>query len=152
MVTEVAIKHPLNLPFDLWNTGGLIFFFIFWGEQSSQGFHSDRLRGLPELLLGSPHNGRGLYGARQKDEGDKRSRCPDVSLVCLGSYVGSPLHSLLSLSFSPSVCFCPTPIRYSAFSLVCWMSVGRCHRAGLLVFIVVFLSSFRSSLCCVSAL
>lgn len=106
MVTEVAIKHPLNLPFDLWNTGGLIFFFIFWGEQSSQGFHSDRLRGLPELLLGSPHNGRGLYGARQKDEGDRCSQTFSLPRCQLGvsGFLRWLSPALFTVSFLLSFC------------------------------------------------
>lgn len=125
----------IRLPFDLWNTRGprnfnhlliLIFFsggtLLLRRECLGMDF-TDGLRGLPHLPLGSYHDERGLHGARQKDEGDKCSRCPSVSLVCLGPYVHSPLRTLLSLSVSPSVCFCPLWIRYSAFSLVCWMSV-----------------------------
>lgn len=138
------------MPFDLWITRGprnfnhlfiLIFFsgstLLLRRECLGMDF-TDGLRGLPHLPLGSYHDERGQHGARQKDEADKCSRCPTVSLVCLGPYVHSPLHTLLSLSFFPSVC---SVLSGSDTVLSVWCAgclLSSCHQAGLLVFIVVF--------------
>lgn len=91
------------------------------------GFHSDGLRSLPSIrcldltLMNVDYTGC----AKKTGATDvhKRPQCSDVSLVCLGPYHRPPLHPLLSVSFSPLVCFCPIWITYSAFKRLCWMSV-----------------------------
>lgn len=155
MVTEVAVKCPLDgldLPFDLWNTRGprnlnhLISIFFFFRERmftEEEGFTVAGSEVLPICRL-DPTTMNVTARGTPKRRGRQMFWVPSCQLGVSGSLRPlSPAH--LSPSFSPSVC---SVLSGSDTVLSVWCAgclLSSCHQAGLLVFIVVFLSSFRSS-------